>query len=265
MQADHLPLECPRSVSAPVDDAHPLRERLLALMDQKDHWAWPAFTKAGLSKPQLLVHFRHEYQTYVRDFPVLLARALGQGPPSDVRAALAENIFEEQTGKLSLGRSHPALFLEMMDGLGFKRDALETQTPPLETEAHAYRAFLDRISAASPWIVAVATLTIFVEGSVNERAELMGQRKHAPMNEAIAAHPLVRFYGCPAEHMSLVRAHRAVESGHRADAWRMVLSYTPRDGELSETIVRTVARALELWLAYRDGVVRAMGVAPQSA
>src|SRR3954452_3580216 len=88
--------------------------RPLAVMDAKHHVAWPAFTKKGLSKAQLLVHFRHEYQTYVRDFPILLARILGQGPLADVRAALEENIFEEQTGKLALGLPHPELFLRSM-------------------------------------------------------------------------------------------------------------------------------------------------------
>src|SRR5262245_66026005 len=94
-----------------------LREQLLAVMDRKHHVAWPHLTRPGLRRDQLAVHFRHEYQTYVRDFPVLLARVYGQGPPEDVRAALAENIFEEQTGKLSLGASHPELFLELMAGI----------------------------------------------------------------------------------------------------------------------------------------------------
>ncbi len=46
---------------------------------------------------------------YVRDFPVLLARVLGQAPPDDVRRALAENAFEEQTGKrLASGSRTPS-------------------------------------------------------------------------------------------------------------------------------------------------------------
>ena len=98
-------------------------------MDRKHHFAWPRFTRPGLTRAQLLSHFRHEYWTYVRDFPVLLARLLGQGPPPEVRAALAENIYEEQTGKLSFGVSHPELFLEMMQGLGFSREDLDRSTP----------------------------------------------------------------------------------------------------------------------------------------
>jgi pyrroloquinoline-quinone synthase len=234
---------------------------LLDMMDRKDHWAWPVFTRPGLTRAQLLAHFRHEYHTYVRDFPVLLARVLGQGPPADVRIALAENIFEEQTGGLSFGAPHPALFLEMMEGLGFSREAVESPDPPLEPEALAYRAWLDRVSARPPWVVGAAVLTIFVEGSVHERAEMEGRRARSPVEEAIAAHPMVVHYGCPPARMRLARAHRAVEGGHRADAWRTVLSHTPALGEggLAEEVAGALSEALTLWLAYRDGVARAMG------
>jgi pyrroloquinoline-quinone synthase len=234
-----------------------LRGRLLVVMDAKHHWAWESFTRPGLSRVQLATHFRHEYRTYVRDFPVLLARLLGQGPPADVRAALAENLFEEQTGKLSLGVSHPELFLEMIDGLGIPRAAVEGDAPPLEPEARAYRAFLDRVSGLSPWVVGAAVLTIFVEGSVHERAELEGRRALPPIDEAIRAHPMVAFYGCPPERMRLARAHRAIEGRHRDAAWSMVLGHA-RGHE--EAIVRAVGEAHAAWLAYRDGVARAMGI-----
>jgi pyrroloquinoline-quinone synthase len=229
-------------------------------MERKDHWAWPSFTRPGLSRAQLLVHFRHEYQTYVRDFPVLLAALLGQGPPKDVRAALAENIYEEQTGKLSLGVPHPDLFLEMMEGLGFDDRALEAMTPPLEPEAREYRALLERLASASPWQAGAAVLTIFVEGSRHERQELEGTRTEPPIEDAIRRHPLVLHYGCPPEKMRLPRAHRLVESGHRKDAWSMVLNYVPKDSELDAMVIAAVEEAHKSWLAYRDGVARAMGL-----
>ena len=233
-----------------------LREQLLAVMDRKHHPAWVHLTRPGLRREQLIAHFRHEYRVYVRDFPVLLARVLGQGPPPGVRAALAENIFEEQTGKLSLGVPHPDLFLEMMGGLSISEE--ELVGGDLEAEAHAYRAFLDAVSAAPPWVVGAAVLTIFVEGSVHERAELAGTRRLPDVEEAVRAHPLVACYGCPPERLRLLRAHRAVESGHRADAWAMVLGHAA--GRQLE-VVAAVERAHALWMAYRDGVARAMGVA----
>ncbi len=236
-----------------------LRERLLGVMDRKHHPGFVHLTRPGLDRAQLLVHFRHEFLTYVRDFPVLLARVLGQGPPADVRASLAENIFEEQTGKLSVGRPHPELFLEMMGGLGFERDALESGGPPLEGEAVAYRELLDRVSIEPPWIVGAAVLTIFVEGSVNERAELAGARQLPTVEEQVRRHPMVEHYGCPPEKMQLVRAHRLVESGHRKDAWGAVLDHVADDA-IAERIATAMESALEAWLAYRSAVYRAMGV-----
>lgn len=236
---------------------HELTERLLAVMDAKHHPAWPRFTKPGLTRAQLTVHFRHEYQTYVRDFPVLLARVLGQGPPSEVRRMLADNIYEEQTGKLSFGVPHPDLFLEMMDGLGIPRAELEREGG-LVPEAVAYRRFLDRVSVEPPWVVGAAVLTIFVEGSVHERAELAGTRELPPPEAIVAAHPMVVHYGCPPAKLRLAQAHRAVEGGHRSDAWTMVTNHA---GDASEAVVRAVVEAHRLWLAYRDGVIRALDAA----
>ena len=229
-----------------------LQDRLLEVMDKKTHRAWPAFTKPGLSREQLTIHFANEWATYVRDFPVLIARVLGKGPPDDVRRPLAENIYEEQTGGLSGGIPHPELFLRMMDGLGIAR-ANVINTEPV-AGARAYRAFLDQVSGAEPWVVGCAVLTIFVEGSVHERAELAGGRTHVPVEEAIATHPMVAHYGCPPAAMGLVRAHRAVEGGHRKDAWQMVLTHA--DGQ-QNAIVAAVERASELWHVYRDDVCSA--------
>lgn len=240
--------------------AEDLRERLLAVMDGKDHWAWPVFTRPGLTRVQLAIHFRHEYHTYVRDFPVLLGRLLGQGPPEDVRIALAGNLYEEQTGGLSLGVSHPELFLEMMSGLGIDRATITAASPALEPEALEYREMLDQVSASPPWIVGAAVLTIFVEGSVHERATLAGTKTDVPVDQAIAEHSLVRHYGCDPAKMRLVRAHKQVEGGHRGDAWSMVLGHAPRRPEVHDQIVQAVTRARTLWLAYRDGVARAMNV-----
>ncbi|HMI83368.1 MAG TPA: iron-containing redox enzyme family protein [Polyangiaceae bacterium] len=239
-----------------------LRERILSIMDQKDHWAWPSFTRPGLTKAQLAIHFRHEFLTYVRDFPVLLARVLGQGPPPEARGPLARNIDEEETGHYSFGVSHPELFLQMIDGIGIARD--EVAAGALEPEALHYRALLDRYSGSPPWFVGAAVVTIFVEGSVHERREFDGARRVEPVDDMVLRHPMVRFYGCPPEAMRLTRAHQAVEGDHRRDAWDTVLRHVP-DGASQDAVVEAIAEAHRGWLAYRNGVARAMGLgAPPS-
>jgi len=237
-------------------------ERLLAVMDQKDHWAYAALTRPGLTKDQLLVHFQHEYLVYVRDFPVLLGNVLGQTPPlADVRAALAANIYEEQTGGLSQSSAHPELFLCMMEGLGFERRLFDEGACVLHPSAQSYRALLRDIAAAPPWQAACAVLTIFVEGSKNERAELAGTFVRAQGDAAVMHHPLVVHYGCPPAAMKLTRAHGAVEGGHRADAWRIVLGNVPGSDEpLAGAVTQACQRALAAWHRYRDGVAERMGL-----
>lgn len=225
-------------------------------MDRKDHWAWTWFTRPGLTREQHLVHFKHEYLVYVRDFPILLARALGQCPPIDsVRMPLAENVYEEQTGGLSKSAPHPELFLRMMEGMGYARSEFQDDDAWLHPSARAYRDFLREKSASAPWQAAVGLLTIFVEGSKNERAELAGTWTRPKGDAAILSHPLVVHYGCPPSAMQLVRAHGDVEGGHRDDAWRMVTSH----GE-AEAIVTVCSDALRLWHGYRDGVAERMGL-----
>ena len=230
-------------------------------MDQKHHWAYPALTRPGLTRDQLLVHFRHEFLVYVRDFPVLLARALGIVPPvEEVRRSLAENLYEEQTGGISRTAPHPELFLRMMQGLGFDREHFLDRADDLHPAARAYRDALRERAASAPWQAAVGLLTIFVEGSVHERAELEGRYVRKAGEEAIREHALVRHYGCPADAMGLARAHAQVEGDHRRDAWRVLLANTPEGSDAARALVGTVERALSMWLAYRDGVADRMGL-----
>lgn len=239
------------------------RNQLLGVMDQKDHWAWVRFAIGALSKPQLKIHFQQEFAVYIRDFPVFLARIHGQNPPMEVRCMLAQNIFEEDTGQLSLGTSHPELFLTMMKGLGFRNGNFERIA--LLPTSRRYRAWLDRISVNPDWILGAAVLTIFVEGSLHDRQELVKPTKAKTSREIeahIRHHPLVRYHGLSPAHMDLSRAHQLVENGHRHDAYDMVVNYA-KDRKRQIEVLATLNKTLALWLQYRDGIARACGLQPQ--
>ena len=234
-------------------------EALLRTMDGKHHWAWDHFTAGRLTKAQLKIHFQQEYAVYVRDFPVFLARIHGKNPPPSVRRMLAENIYEEDTGGLSLGKSHPELFLAMMEGLGFTARDFE-RVRPLPA-SRTYRAWLDTMSNHRQWVMGAATLTIFVEGSVNDRKELLAPSKPKSAEDIeamIQKHPLVRHHGLSPECMDLIRAHQLVEAGHRHDAYDMVVNYTTP--ALQRSILANLKKSLSLWLKYRDAVAKACGV-----
>lgn len=244
---------------------HPLthnrfQEEILRIMDRKHHWAWPAFASGKVNKAQLLVHFQQEYAVYVRDFPVFLARIHGRNPPPTVRRMLAENIYEEDTGGLSLGKSHPELFLSMMEGLGFRADSFGAIR--LLPASRIYRRWLDRMSNHRDWVIGAAALTIFVEGSVKDRQEILEPSKPKTADEIEAAvhhHPLVEFHGLSPDHMDLIRSHQMVEAGHRHDAYDMVVGQSATHGR-QVAVLGGLKKCLQLWLAYRDAVATACGL-----
>ncbi|MEK6525482.1 MAG: iron-containing redox enzyme family protein [Nitrospirota bacterium] len=236
------------------------RERLLDIMDRKHHWAWPHFSGNTISKDQLKIHFRQEYAAYVRDFPVLLARIHGKNPPPEVRSVLAANIYEEETGGLSLGRSHPDLFLTMMRGLGY--DLTDFHNVELFPASRSYRRWLDTVSLKRDWVVGAAVLTIFVEGSLNDRQEILNPsppKTPAEIEDAVKKHPLFLYHGLSLQYMDLTRAHLMVESGHRHDAYDMVLKHAI-EPQQQHAVIDCLREALKHWLRFRDGIARACGL-----
>jgi pyrroloquinoline quinone (PQQ) biosynthesis protein C len=231
------------------------KEALLLQMERKVHWAWPAFTGGLVPKHLLHVHLEQEYAVYVRDFPVLVARAYVQCPIAEVRRELVENIYEEETGGLFAGRPHPELFLEYPRGLGMELSRFEA--PTLLPSSQAFRDFLDHATTQRGWCVAAAVTTLFLEGTAYERGELDDSAPKRPA-PPLSEHPLVKHYGLPLDALALTKAHRTVEGDHRQAAWRVLLNFTPEDRRAE--VVAALAEAVDAWQAYRDGVAHACGL-----
>jgi pyrroloquinoline-quinone synthase len=231
-------------------------EALLGVMEQKEHWAWAAFTQGRVPRHLLHLHLEQEYATYVRDFPVLVARAYVSCPLAEVRRELIENVYEEETGRLGAGRPHPELFLEYPRGLGM--DLKRFDHVELLPASYAYRAYLDRCTLEGGWEVAAAVTTLFLEGTKFERGELESSAPRRPA-PPLAEHPLVKHYGLPLEALALTRAHRSVEGGHRRAAWSSLLDHVT-DEPRQRAVVTSMQGALEHWLRYRDDVAAACGI-----
>lgn len=235
-------------------DRESFREEMLAVMERKSHWAWPMFTSGRVARALLHYHFEQEYATYVRDFPVMVGRVYIRCPIAAIRRSLAENLYEEETGGLIAGHPHPTLFLEYPRGLGMDLDRF--QHVQLLPAARSYRDWLDDATQLYGWDIGAAIVTIFVEGTSDERAALDGVngRTSVPLEE----HPLVKHYGLPIERLALTRAHRRVEGSHREAAWNAILQHvSPRR---RGAVVRAMNEALDYWLAYRDEVAQLCGL-----
>ncbi len=224
-------------------------------MERKKHWAWPHFGSGQVPKDRLHMHFEQEYETYVRDFPVMIGWAFVQCPVAEARRDLAENLYEEETGGLIAGRPHPELFLEYPKGLGM--DLARFQRVELLPAARAFRDVLDDRTQKRGWAQATAVTTIFLEGTDHERGELdpAAPKRPAPPLEQ---HPLVVHYGLPLDALALTKAHRKVEGSHREAAWRIILDHIPATEHRG--VVEAMEQTLTAWLAYRDAVAAAVGL-----
>lgn len=231
------------------------REALLGIMERKKHWAWQHFTSGRVPRERLHVHFEQEYETYVRDFPVLIGWAYVQCPIAAARRDLAENLYEEETGGIVAGKPHPELFLEYPRGLGM--DMSRFERVELLPAARRFRHTLDVYTQRHGWAQACAVTTIFLEGTDHERGELdpSALRRPAPPLEE---HPLVVHYDLPLESLALTKAHRGVEGSHRQAAWRIVLDHITEADRPG--VVTAMSHTLDAWLAYRDEVAVACGL-----
>jgi len=236
-------------------DRETFLELLLGVMERKDHWAWPAFTSGLVPKERLHLHFEQEYGTYVRDFPVMVGWAYVQCPIAEVRRALAENIYEEETGGLAAGKPHPELFLEYARGLGM--DLRRFLSVELLPAARNYREFLDHAIQKRGWEIAAAVVTLFIEGTKEERSEI-DPTVPKQLQRPLAEHPLVKHYGLALKHLALTKAHREIEGDHRASAWEAILNYVPP--EKRKSVASAMENALACWLRYRDEVGAACGI-----
>lgn len=232
------------------------QEALLRVMERKVHWSNEAFATGGVPREKLHIHFEQEYGVFVRDFPVLVGRAYVQCPVASVRRDLAENLYEEETGALAAGKPHPVLFLEIPRGFGC--DMKRFEKIELLPGSRRYRDIIDRHTQGRGWEAAAAVTTVFIEGTQYERGELDDTSPKRPM-PPLEQHPLHVHYGLPLEFLALPRVHRNVEGGHRQAAWRTILEHV--DEPARPRVVDAMQACLEGWLAYKDSVAEAVGLA----
>ena len=224
-------------------------------MERKTHWAWPAFTGGLVSKDRLHIHLEHEWEVYVRDFPIMVGRAYVQCPIAEVRRELAENLYEEETGRIAAGKPHPELFMMYPHGLGM--DLKRFEQVQLLPAARAYRGFLDDATTSQGWAVAASIVTLFIEGTAYERHELDPSAPARP-EPRLQEHPLVKHYGLSVDCLALTKAHRSVEGEHRKAAWRVMLNHVSKNDR--DRVVAVMSQAVDAWRAYRDDVAEACGI-----
>jgi len=233
---------------------------LFEILAKKHHWATPHFNGNHTTKEHLYIHYHQDYVVYLRDFSVLLARIIGKNPPWDIRRNLAKTIYEEETGGLSLGRPHQEQFLKMMSGLGFDRAGF--RDVELIPSGRMYREWLDKVCQEDDWLIGAIVLTIFVEGTVHDREDVLSPRPsktQAEIEDLVMKHPLVQYHGLSPQCMDFIRVQHMVKPENRQETYKMILHHT-NDGREQQQVLARLEEALRLWLRYQDGLARACGL-----
>jgi pyrroloquinoline-quinone synthase len=221
-------------------------EELRALIEARRafgrHPLWRRIAEGRLSRAGL-VPFAVQFFLQVREFPRAVSALHSTCPDTAERVELAESLYEEETGRISgCDVSHPELFIRFGEGVGVPRDAM-VDGVPLPTTA----ALID-------WFTHSTRERPFIEGAAATNLAAEGQ---VPGAFGPFARALERHYGCTRAQVAFWDVHEQADREHSAIGDHVVvrLATTPA---LEDDVRRAVARSLELWWQFFDGIAKAV-------
>jgi len=205
------------------------------------HPLWCRIADGQLSR-SALGPFAVQFFLQVREFPRAVSALHSTCPDIHERVELAESLYEEETGRISgCNVSHPELFIRFGEGVGIPRDDM-VHGVPLTTTA-ALIDWFERSTREHPFIEGAAATNLAAEGQV-------------PCTFGPFARALERHYGCTAAQVAFWDIHEQADREHSAIGDHVVvrLATTPA---LRADVQRAVARSLELWWSFFDGIAAA--------
>lgn len=210
------------------------------------HPLWHAIA-AGRVSPEGLKLFAQQFFLQVREFPRGIAALHANCPFSDARAELAENLYEEETGKISgCGLPHPELFIRFGEAVGLRREDL-TEADPLPGTA-----------ALVHWFELATKNRSFLEGSAAMTLAAEGQVPGAFANFARA---LEKHYGLPRDAVAFWDVHEEADKDHSDVGDHIVVKHATSE-EWQEKTRRAVDESLAMWWQFFDGMEAAIEALP---
>jgi len=168
-------------VLPPKDFIRDLVARIQARRTFGGHPLWLALAEGNLSRDQLKL-FAVQFFLQVREFPRAVSAMHANCPFPKERMALAESVYEEETGRISgCNQPHPELFIRFGEAVGLSRAELVDGQP-----LPATRALID-------WFELSTKQRSFIEGAaaINLAAEGQVPGAFGPFARALERH-----YGC---------------------------------------------------------------------
>src|SRR6185369_3598449 len=156
--------EAMSEVLAPKDFIRDLVARIKARRTFGGHPLWLELADGKLSRAQLK-RFAVQFFLQVREFPRGISAMHANCPFPKERIALAESIYEEETGRISgCNLPHPEVFIRFGEALGLARKEMVDGQP-----LPATRALIDWFELATKqrsFIEAAAAMNLAAEGQV---------------------------------------------------------------------------------------------------
>ncbi len=207
------------------------------------HPLWLRIAEGGLARPAL-APFVVQFFLQVREFPRAVSALHSRCPDARERVELAESLYEEETGRISgCNVSHPELFVRFGEGVGVSRSAM-VDGVSLPATAVLIEWFHES-TREHPFIEGAAATNLAAEGQV-------------PGAFGPFARALERHYGCTPAAVAFWDVHEQADREHSAIGDHIVVRLATTPG-LQADVRRAVARSLDLWWRFFDGIAAAIG------
>ena len=210
------------------------------------HPLWRAIEAGRVSRPGLQL-FARQFFLQVREFPRALSAMHANCPYPEVRAELAESLYEEESGRISgCNLPHPELFLRFGRALGLPREAMVGATPLPETASLIH------------WFETSTKNRSFLEGAaaMNLAAEGQVPGAFAPFARALEKH-----YGLSREDVAFFDIHEEADKEHSDVGDNVVVHYADNDA-LRAATRGAVDQSLSMWWQFFAGMERAIAALP---
>ena len=178
----------------------------------------------------------------IQFFPIITAipkvmKAVHDRAPADARGFLREVVDEEASGDQSRTKSHPELFLDFVESLGYPRDLVRRAEPP--REAADYLAFRWGAIESLPWYLSLVP-NVMGEGEI--------PRAYRPMIEGFQRH-----YGLGRDALLFFTVHEEVDQHHFSAVVRLLSTHavTAEDRrEVTRLFWTTAELFRQVWDSY---------------
>ena len=206
------------------------------------HPLWHAIADGKLDREQMKL-FAVQFFLQVREFPRAVSAMHANCPFANERMALAESVYEEETGRISgSNRPHPEIFISFGEALGLSRIEL-TEGRPLP----ATRALIDWFELSTKqrsFIEAAAAISLAAEGQVPGAFGPLARR-------------LQQHYGLSREAVEFWDVHEIADAEHSAVGDHIVVRHAT-DAATQARVRDALQHSLDAWWQFFDGIQAAI-------